>query len=141
MLISRSLFEKLTEVYDARVSELRESVDMRLQVVLAAKEVAHQQVMAARDAQVSRLEAEVEYLRDAVKHERQRAEDAVNRLLSRDANVMPVGIKPEEPKRVVDSRLEQVAKIFSQINGVGEDAGDAANPMEKVETGGAEVAL
>lgn len=110
--------------------------------ILAAKDAEVNTVLRAKEAELAAYVEMVEDLKEEVKHERARAEKAIDSLLAKSESA-PVrhadleraaagaGIgKPEDP--IFKERQTQLAKIFSQVNGVGEDDGEKEDPMMRL---------
>lgn len=90
MFIPKFFFEKFIALLsDAHVMAQRQTED-GLQRVLAAKDAEVRAVIAAKDAQISFLSAALAEQRGLVAHERQRAEAAVDILLTKNGEAGPI---------------------------------------------------
>ena len=90
MFIPRYFFEKFTALLESHYAISQRQTEDGLQRVLAAKDAEVRAVIAAKDAQVAFLTAALVEQRGLVAHERQRAEAAVDILLTRDAGAGPI---------------------------------------------------
>lgn len=90
MLIPRFFFEKFISLLETQYAAAQRQTEDGLQRVLAAKDAEVKAVIAAKDAQISFLTAALAEERAAVGHERQRAEAAVDILLTKNAEAGPI---------------------------------------------------
>lgn len=143
MFIGEKVFQKLTQIYDASIVAAKDSTEDSLSRVLTAKDSEVQSIVEVKNEQIAFLNAEVEKLRQAVAHERVRAEAAIDRLLENEVRVAAVRNADIErdiaerdsqaPRSPVlsNGREAELKKIFAEVNSVLSDEGQE-DPMERL---------
>lgn len=92
--------------------------------LLAAKDAEIQSLVAHSADSIRFMRSELERLQKQVEYERARADDAVNKLLVRDAKVYPLNpIIPATAKQEAESikKMSELDAIFGEVNQVAED--------------------
>ena len=155
IFLPRVVFDFITQSTESSTVNARKDLNQCLQVALDAKTSEVRAIVAAKDEELAFLRAHIDELKSAVAHERTRAEAAVDQLLNL-ASVAPIrnadlqrdaaekeAANPEMGKGPTPhDRLDAMAKIFAQINSVGQDD-DGPEPYktdEKLMVAGVEIA-
>lgn len=170
MFVSRALFEMLCSNYERHISDMRvdqdatqksidtflaaraEETERGLQRILAAKEIEIKALIAVKDDQINFLRTQCQTLSGLVRHERDRAEAAIDqRLVAAEGQpVRHADLQRDLAEKEVanaDKRIDkpadknhQMADVFKQINGVLGDEGDDLGPLEKMASVGGHAA-
>lgn len=143
MFCPKPIFDKLTQTYEMAMSQTRQSVDVSIDRILAAKDNELKAIIQAKDEQISFLKSEVERLVSLFDHERCRAEAAVDGLLNKIAetnSIRNADIEREMAKQNADpfgpEKSSTLSKIFSEVNTVGEDYGEENKDERLTKIGG-----
>lgn len=130
MFIPKYFFEKFIALLEAQHALGQRQTEDGLQRVLAAKDAEVRAVVAAKDEQISFLTAALVDARQQIGHERQRAEAAVDILLTKNGEAGPIrnadlirevvereaaaGERPAGVPRP-ESRQAALNKVFAQV--------------------------
>lgn len=153
MFVPRYFFEKFLSLLEAQHALGQRQTEDSWQRVLTAKDSEVAAVIAAKDQQITFLTAALEEQRGLVAHERQRAEAAVDILLTRDAEAGPIrnadliraqaereALGPEIPRPQKDGdALKRVFDQMSDVLGGADDEGLGLLKDEKLEMAGGRV--
>jgi hypothetical protein len=144
MFVPRFFFEKFIALLEAQYVSAQRLTENGLERILVAKDAEVRAVIAAKDAQISFLTAALEHSRESLGHERQRAEAAVDILLTKHGEAGPIRnadlirqAAEREASGAVDvalrvprppKREDELKRVFAQVSDVlGED--DDGSPM------------
>ncbi|SRR5258708_2312068 len=150
MFVPKYLFDRFMAMQDATFQSGQRITETGLQRVLAAKDSEVAAVIAAKTEQVEMLQETVAELRKLIDHERQRAEAAVDILLTKNGEAGPIrnadlirevaakeaSAQPATAK-ATDPMLA-FKKVMEAVSGVGEDEDDGpvTSPNERLTVGG-----
>ena len=155
MFVPKYLFEKFVALLESQHAMSQRQTEDSLQRVLEAKNTEVVAVIAAKDEQVAFLQRALAASEAQVSHERQRAEAAVDILLTRDGNAGPIRnadlIRAAAEREAAGAgatvprppdRRDALAKIHAQLNDVLGEGGDEDGlaPDEVAIVGGVPVA-
>lgn len=156
MFVPRAIWEAFSKLHDAHIASAKnfaglqaDQLERTLARVLAAKDSEVAAIVTAKDEQVKFLRAECDRLLGLVKHERDRAEAAIDqRLIAaagepvRHADLQRAlaekeveGLTPEKTKEA-KAKSVTLDQIMAQVNSVVEDAGEEAADERLVSIGG-----
>lgn len=154
MFIPKYFFEKFVALLEAQHLLAQRQTEDSLQRVLDAKNSEVAAVVAVKDQQISVLYADLAAAKEQISHERQRAEAAVDILLTRDGNAGPIrnadlireaaereaaGVDATGAVPRPESRQDTLTKIFAQAASVLGDSDDESGtglPRDEVATVG-----
>lgn len=115
--------------------------DDAFQVALGAMGEAHKLVIEAKEVEVSILRKQVAELGEALRYERARADNLVDRLLVRDAKVAAVSPAAIEIAKAKDEETyKRLKETFEQLNDVGMAPVSVKEPRAFEMAGGSVVA-